>query len=61
MSWSDEFATYDEACRAHGIDTPDQLDLEMRVMIDEYRAYLAEMEAAFGPFVHPDIDTDCPF
>ena len=28
MSWSDEFATFTDACIAYGVDTPAQLEAE---------------------------------
>jgi hypothetical protein len=50
VTWADQFNTYEEACTYYGVDTPAQLASEAEWQAEEDARWLAEMEAAFGPY-----------
>lgn len=62
MSWADRFSTHSEACIYYGVDTPEQIRAEIAADAAEEAAYMAEMVAAFGPYVFPEyLFLDIPF
>lgn len=53
MSWADSFRTYEDACIYYGVDTPNQIRAEIAADAAAEAAEMAEMVAAFGPYVFP--------
>lgn len=62
-TWSDDFATFDDACRFYGCDTPADLAAEARYLDEEsWIEHQDILEALGGPrFVAPLIDDEIPF
>lgn len=49
-TWADEFATYSDACRAYGVDTPEQVAAEAAWYNQrEYIALQDDIECRGGP------------
>jgi len=65
MSWSDEFATFTDACIAYGVDTPAQLEAEAEYEAELWAIERAALEAEYGPYVLPAVvyatGDDIPF
>jgi len=60
-TWADEFNTYEDACRAYGVDTPEQCEAEAREIEEEYREYINGMIREYGPYISPRVELECPF
>jgi hypothetical protein len=60
-TWADQFSTYADACRYYGVDTPEQMEAERNWEDAKFAQHMHEMEAAFGPYVAPAIEWECPF
>lgn len=50
--WSDEFATYSDACIAYGVDTPEQIAAELRADAEEYNERC--MDAMMAGVIQPN-------